>query len=197
MLHRTTSRYSPFPSHMEVQKILHPYISCNPSVATLISSKMASSSHSPLNFNEKVYLRHATLYCRHAEKKVTRRVIDEAIIEASNGDLSAATTAKYLSAKIITKNVYSRQVCPYFFVLHAFGTKVIQQVVQGSALCALVEYIKEVESSSEQMNISTSPQGSDNPLYYLDMKHNAVADVCNLFGNKFLEFEARESVCDV
>ena len=45
--------------------------------------------------------------------------------------------------------------------------------------------------------MSTTLQGSENPLYYLDMKHNAVANVCNLVGNKFLAFESRESVRDV
>ena len=80
---------------------------------------------------------------------------------------------------------------------HAFGTKVIQQLVQCSALCALVDYIEEVENSSEEMNMSTTLQGSDSPLYYLDMKRNAQENVFNLLGNKFLEFEARESVCDV
>ena len=180
-----------------MQVFLHPYISCNPRAATLTSSKMESSSHGTLNFKEKVYLRHATLYCRRAQKNMTKSVIDDAIIEANNGDSSAATTAKYLSAKNITKNVYRREGRPYFFVPNAFGTKFIQQVVQGSALCALVGYIEEVEKNSEEMNMSTTLQGSDNPLYFLDMEHNAVANGCNLLGNKFLEFEATESVCDI
>ena len=123
--------------------------------------------------------------------------MDDAIIEVKNGDSSAATTAKYLSAQSIKKNVYSRQGRPYFFVPHAFGTKFILQGARVSALCALVEYIEEVENSSEEMNMSTTLQGSENPLYCIDMKHNAVANVCNIFGNKFLEFESRESLCDV
>ena len=160
---------------------------------------MASSSSCspPITYRERVYVRHATLWCRRNEKNVTRSVIDAAITEANGDDARAATTAKYFAAKNTVKHVYARASNKYFFVPSSFGSKVVRGVVTGGALKDLIEYLEHIEASAEALNMNTTLLGSNSALWFLDKDEAAVSNTSKIVTDTYLGFETSERACDV
>ena len=78
-----------------------------------------------------------------------------------------------------------------------FGTIVIRNVITGSVFSELAQHLNWVEAFDESVYMNTTPIESDSPLWYLDLIHNEIPNVCSAVADKYLEFELRNYVRDV
>ena len=157
----------------------------------------SSSSASTISFRERVYIRHITVLSKRTGKNVDRAAVDNAIIEANDGDKAAATSAKYYCARNTVKFCFHRPSNQYFFVPHAFGTKIIRKGLPHDTFSQLVGHLDYVEENETKKNMSETQHESDNPMWYLDHTTGVVADVCQIIASEFRRFEEKERVRDV
>ena len=121
-------------------------------------------------------------------KRVNKKMIEQAIIDANDGDTESVTVAKYDAAVNTKKHCYGRKSNPYFFITFGFKVHIRQGLLPKNFCEEILHMLKKIEEQEVQRCMSTTLINAKASMWFLDLNNNLVKLGCKFLCDEYVRF---------
>ena len=131
-----------------------------------------------LSRRERIYVRQATISTKLKKEWVSKKVLEQALLDAYHGDETVVKDIDKMDAARSTRNT-----CLPFLsnssVFIPWHTKVnvSKKLVRGSLLDSVIHYLEVAEKEQEKKNLGDTVPDSCSSMWYIDHKDPVVTDL--------------------